>query len=64
MDLFWRTRSLMDIEALSPDKREKVLPFILAWAESARGVTGEAVFRGFNRIQEFAEKAVAASRAV
>ena len=62
LDLFWRTRSLIDIEALAPAKRGLVLPFIRAWAESARGASGEAVFSGFSRIQEFAERAAAAMR--
>ena len=61
LDLFWRTRSLIDIDALAPEKRERVLPFIRAWAESARGVSGEKLFAGFSRIQEFARKAVAAT---
>ena len=62
LDTFWRTRSLIDIDALTPDRREKMLPFIRVWAEGARGVSGEAVFRGFSRIPEFAERAVAATR--
>ncbi len=61
LDLFWRTRSRMDIDALAPEKREKVLPFIRAWAESSRGLSGETVFAGFNCIQEFARAAVAAT---
>jgi Asp-tRNA(Asn)/Glu-tRNA(Gln) amidotransferase A subunit family amidase len=63
LDLFWRTRSLVDIDALSAEKREKVLPFIRAWAESARGLSGETVYAGFGRMQEFAESAVAATSA-
>jgi aspartyl-tRNA(Asn)/glutamyl-tRNA(Gln) amidotransferase subunit A len=61
LDQFWRTRSMMDIAALAPEKREKVLPFIRAWAESARGLSGETVFSGFSRIPEMAEVAVAAT---
>ena len=61
LDLFWRTRSLIDLDALTPEKREQALPFIRAWAESARGVSGEKLFAGFSRIQEFARKAVAAT---
>jgi aspartyl-tRNA(Asn)/glutamyl-tRNA(Gln) amidotransferase subunit A len=62
LDLFWRTRSLIDLDGLAPETRERVLPFIRAWAESARGLSGETVFRGFGRIQEFAERATAAMR--
>jgi aspartyl-tRNA(Asn)/glutamyl-tRNA(Gln) amidotransferase subunit A len=61
LDLFWRTRTMMDIDALTPEKREKVLPFIRTWAESARGLSGETVFAGFSRMQEFAEMAVKAT---
>ena len=61
LDLFWRTRSMMDIDQLSQAKREKVLPFIRAWAESARGLSGETVFSGYSRMQEFAEISVKAT---
>ena len=61
LDLFWRMRSLLDLDALAPEKRARVLPFIRAWAESARGASGAAVFAGFSRMQEFAEKGVAAT---
>ena len=62
LDLFWRTRSLIDIDALAPEKRARVLPFIREWAESARGLAGVQVFAGFERIQEFARLGDAATR--
>ena len=40
LDHFWRTRALIDLKALAPEKREAVLPFIRAWAESADGFSG------------------------
>ncbi len=58
LDLFWRTRSKVDIDALSPEKRARVLMFIRVWADSATGVSGEAVFAGFSRMLEFAQRAV------
>ena len=61
LDRFWRTRSLIDLKALAPDKREKVLPFIRAWAESAEGLSGEVVFHGFNQILEMRRRAIAAT---
>ncbi len=61
LDLFWRTRSMMDLDALAPEARARVLPFIREWAESARGLSGTQVFAGFARIAEFAETAVRAS---
>jgi len=62
LDFFWRTRSRIDIKALTPEKREKVLPFIRAWAESAEGLSGEVVFNGFNQILEMHRSAVTATQ--
>ena len=61
LDIFWRTRSLIDIEALTPERRAKVLPFIRAWAESAKGLSGETVFKGFSQIPEMHKRAVVAT---
>ena len=62
LDLFWRTRSLIDIDALRPEKRRQVLPFIREWAESARDLSPVDVFLGFERIQQFAQKGAEAMR--
>ena len=51
LDLFWRTRSLNDLDALPPERAERALPYILEWAHAARGADGVAVYRGFNQIQ-------------
>ncbi|MGO9740400.1 MAG: amidase [Roseiarcus sp.] len=61
LDCFWRMRSLIEIKALPPERREKVLPFILAWAESARGLDGEDVFRGFTQTLEMRRRTIAAT---
>ncbi len=61
LDRFWRMRSLIDLDALSAEKRAKVLPFIRVWAEAATGLDGETVFRGFNQMREMAKAAVAAT---
>ncbi|HEX7891407.1 MAG TPA: amidase [Ramlibacter sp.] len=45
MDHFWRMRSLMDMRSLAPDAKARVLPYIRHWADSAAGMTGEAMFR-------------------
>lgn len=47
MDHLWRMRSRIDIAALRPDQRDKVLPYIRAWADSAADFDGEHVFRAF-----------------
>ncbi|MDB5828109.1 MAG: putative amidase [Variovorax sp.] len=49
MDHLWRMRSLTDLNALPPERRAKVLPYILQWAESAAGFSGEHVFRAFSQ---------------
>ena len=60
MDHFWRMRSLADMNALEPEQRAKVLPYIRAWAESAAGFSGEHVFRGFSQFHATRLAAVAA----
>ncbi len=61
LDRFWRMRSLLDMKALAPERRAKVLPFIRAWAESAEGFSGEAIFSGFSQILEMHRAAVMAT---
>ncbi|MBV9287998.1 MAG: amidase [Hyphomicrobiales bacterium] len=63
LDCFWRRRALTDIEALAPDKRLAVLPFIREWAESAERLSGREVFSGFSQIPAMAKAAVAATQA-
>lgn len=45
MDHFWRMRSHVDMKLLTPQRKAKVLPYIQAWADSAAGMDGEAVFK-------------------
>jgi len=61
LDHFWRTRALIDINALTPGRRAAVLPFIREWAESAAGFKGEQVFRGFSQIPIMQKAAIAAT---
>ena len=44
MDHFWRMRSWMDLRRLDPERRQKVLPFIRAWAESAADFSAAHVY--------------------
>ncbi len=62
MDDFWRTRSWIDISALSEAKRAKVLPFIVEWARGGAGLSGERVFAGYSQMGAMREAAVAACR--
>ncbi|MBB3179612.1 amidase [Variovorax sp. Sphag1AA] len=60
MDHFWRMRSLVDMKALRPEQRDRVLPYIRAWAESAEGFGGDYVFRAFSQFHATRLAAVAA----
>ena len=63
MDHFWRMRSHVDMKALPADRREKVLPYIRAWADSAAGLSGEAVFKAASQFHATRVAAVNAFRA-
>lgn len=52
MDRFWRMRSLTDLQALSSAQRDKVLPYIRTWAESAEGMSGSAVFQASQQFHQ------------
>lgn len=45
MDHFWRMRSHVDMKALPAARKARVLPYIQQWADSAAGMSGEAVFK-------------------
>ncbi|MDB5954571.1 amidase [Ramlibacter sp.] len=62
MDHFWRMRSHVDMGALAPAARARVLPYIREWAHSAAGMTGEAVFRAFHQFHLTRVAAVNACR--
>jgi aspartyl-tRNA(Asn)/glutamyl-tRNA(Gln) amidotransferase subunit A len=62
MDAFWRTRSWIDISALSEERRAKVLPFIVDWARGAQGLSGAQVFHGYSQMGAMRDAAVAACR--
>lgn len=55
LDLFWRVRALSDLAALPPDRADRALPYIRAWAAGGAGVDGLSVYRGFNQIQRMRE---------
>ena len=62
MDHAWRMRSLLDLQALPPERRARVLPYIRAWAESAAGLSAEAVFRATQQFHATRVATVAACR--
>ncbi|MBI1774796.1 MAG: amidase [Proteobacteria bacterium] len=62
LDNFWRMRAWLDLSALAPDRRAKVLPFIADWAGAAASLTGVEVFTGFSQIMVMRQAANAACR--
>ncbi len=60
MDRFWRMRSWLDISALPAERRAKVLPYIVQWAEGAAGTSAAALFDGYNQMGVMREAAVQA----
>jgi Asp-tRNA(Asn)/Glu-tRNA(Gln) amidotransferase A subunit family amidase len=60
MDHAWRMRSHIDLQALTPQARDTVLPYIRAWADSAAGMSGEAAFRALSQFHATRVATVAA----
>jgi len=63
MDHFWRMRSHVDMKALAPQAKARVLPYIQQWADSAAGMDGEAVFKAFHQFHVTRVATVHACRA-
>jgi aspartyl-tRNA(Asn)/glutamyl-tRNA(Gln) amidotransferase subunit A len=63
LDQFWRVRSLVELEALGPDARERVLPFIRRWVGAARDVDGRSVLRDYASIMAIQQATVSATEA-
>lgn len=61
LDRFWRVRSLVELEALRPEARERVLPYIRRWAAAANGVTGQQVHRDYASIMALQRATVSAT---
>jgi aspartyl-tRNA(Asn)/glutamyl-tRNA(Gln) amidotransferase subunit A len=64
LDEFWRVRSLMDLDALDPAGRDRVLPYIHRWADGGRGVDGVDVLRDYASIMAMQQATVAATSAL
>lgn len=52
LDDFWRARAWSDIEILPAERRARILPYILRWAEAGARIPGAAAVRGFGRTIE------------
>ena len=60
LDAFWRLRSWTDISALPAARREKVLPYILRWAEGGADLSGEDAYHGMSQMMAMRDAAVRA----
>ncbi|MBI5258750.1 MAG: amidase [Burkholderiales bacterium] len=60
MDHFWRMRSFLDLQALPPERAQKVLPYIRAWVATGATLTAAQVFTGYSQMGALREAAVAA----
>jgi Asp-tRNA(Asn)/Glu-tRNA(Gln) amidotransferase A subunit family amidase len=62
LDDFWRARAWADMEPLQAAERAKILPYILAWAEPGRDLSGSRVFNGVNQMRIIADTTLRATR--
>jgi aspartyl-tRNA(Asn)/glutamyl-tRNA(Gln) amidotransferase subunit A len=60
LDDFWRQRAWAEIGALTDEERSRVLPYILAWAEGGRALSGARVYEGMHQMMVRRHAAVAA----
>ncbi len=63
LDHYWRMRSCLDLAALAPADKAKVLPYIRDWADSALGMSGAEVFVAASQSHATRVATVAACRA-
>ena len=63
LDHFWRMRSHVDLAALDPQDKARVLPYIREWADSAQGMTPTQVFTAATQSHATRVATVAACRA-
>ncbi len=59
-DRFWRMRSHLDLLALAPEARAKVLPYIRIWADSAQELTATELFHAASQSHAIRVASVAA----
>jgi Asp-tRNA(Asn)/Glu-tRNA(Gln) amidotransferase A subunit family amidase len=60
IERFWQLRSALDLAALPPGRRERVLPFIRAWVAPADGFDAATAFHGYSQFGRLRDAAVAA----
>jgi aspartyl-tRNA(Asn)/glutamyl-tRNA(Gln) amidotransferase subunit A len=61
LDEFWRVRSLVELEGLSAEAQDRVLPFVRRWAEVARDIDGRQLMRDYAATMAIQRATVAAT---
>ena len=61
LDTFWRTRFAADTAGLPEAQWDKILPYIRAWIDGGRDVSGLDVYRGFAQIPAMSHATQAAT---
>ena len=61
LDNFWRTRFAADTARLSEAQRGRILPYIRAWIDGGRELSGLEVYRGFAQIPAISQATQAAT---
>lgn len=59
-DDFWRARAMSDVLNLPMERRQRILPYIAAWAHKGAMLSGVDVVRGFGQVMAMRAAAVAA----
>ena len=60
MDQFWRLRFWLELQALAPERRQRVLPYIRDWAASAQALTASQAYQGQAQVAALRDAAVVA----
>ncbi|HEX2009952.1 MAG TPA: amidase [Roseateles sp.] len=60
LDRFWRMRSWLDISALPPERRARVLPYIRDWVSTGGSLGAAELFHGYSQMGAFRDAAIAA----
>ncbi len=60
LDRFWRMRSWVDLQALPPERRDLVLPYIRDWVASAAGFSAVELYHGHAQMAAIRDATLAA----